>query len=77
METLHETTSSNNEKPHSVSHYLTQKTLPLASNTPEQVYQTLYSSNPPTTIPAQQNTATALPLLGFAVAHLHGIYILA
>jgi DNA mismatch repair protein MutL len=77
MQTLQETTSSNNEKPHSYLHYLTQKTLPLASNTPEQVYQTLYSSNPPITIPAQQNTATALPLLGFAVAHLHGIYILA
>ncbi len=77
MQTLQETTSSNNEKLHSVSHYLTQKILPLASNTPEQVYQTLYSSNPPTTIPAQQNTATDLPLLGYAVAHLHGIYILA
>ena len=72
-----ETVISTFEKSQSVPHYLTQKPLPLAINTPQQVYETLYSSNPPTTIPAQQNTATDLPILGYAVAHLHGIYILA
>ncbi|MEN9756327.1 MAG: mismatch repair protein MutL [Pseudomonadota bacterium] len=71
-----ETVISTFEKSQSVPHYLTQKPLPLAINTPPQVYETLYSSNQPTT-PAQQNTATDLPVLGYAVAHLHGIYILA
>jgi DNA mismatch repair protein MutL len=74
---LQETASSNNAKPPSAPHYLTQKPLPLAINTPQQVYQTLYSSNQPTAIPKQPNTATDLPVLGYAVAHLHGIYILA
>lgn len=72
-----ETVISTFEKSQSVPHYLTQKPLPLAINTPPQVYETLYSSNQPTTTPAQQNTATDLPVLGYAVAHLHGIYILA
>ena len=73
---LQETVISTAEKSESA-FQLTQKPLPLAINTPKQVYETLYSSNQPTTIPAQPTTPTDLPILGYAVAHLHGIYILA